>query len=686
MRRLLPALLVTGASLLIALLLAAAATADPGSLKPLDLRVAGGEDTWHADNDFRLDWDLPPAAAGVSLPGDFVGFRVRDAAGSVLPPEAQLPWETVQIENIHVPATPGIYTADVWLQRLGIQHGAEASATLRFDDRRPGPAQPRGPSGWIAGNAAAVVTIEHPAGPLPISGIRGYAVSVDRDAGGAPCAGQDRCSLAETDLRGGIGADSTSLGVLSEGVNFVHAVAVSGSGMRSAQTRSAIVHVDASRPEVALQGAPAAWADGPVRLRAVATDALSGMAANGPSGPYTAISIDGGLPRVDPGDSASALVAGEGSHRIAFYARDEAGNTGEESPSLATVGIDESPPRVAFADSQDRADPERIEARVSDPLSGPDPARGSIEVRPAGSRQPFAPLPTTVTAGRLLARWDSDSFPPGNYEFRATGYDAAGNVAGSDRRGNGARLVLANPLKTQTEIAAGFGGRRLVWQHCSRKGGRRHCRREEIESFAGRPTARVVPYRHGVPYAGRLTSAGGSPLGGLPVQVVETFAAGADSSQRTTTVQTGPDGAFLTRLAPGPSRRVEVAFAGNRTLTRAAGGEVQLRVLAGVRMRASSPAARVGGAPVIFSGQVGDLGAAIPAAGRPVELQFRFPGSGWSEFRTVQTDTRGRFRYAYSFSDDDSRGVRFQFRACAPAQDGWPYEPATSRPVFVTGR
>jgi hypothetical protein len=52
----------------------------------------------------------------------------------------------------------------------------------------------------------------------------------------------------------------------------------------------------------------------------------------------------------------------------------------------------------------------------------------------------------------------------------------------------------------------------------------------------------------------------------------------------------------------------------------------------------------------------------------------------------VQTDPRGRFRYAYSFSDDDSRGVRFQFRAFAPAQDGWPYEPAGSRPVVVTGR
>jgi hypothetical protein len=57
----------------------------------------------------------------------------------------------------------------------------------------------------------------------------------------------------------------------------------------------------------------------------------------------------------------------------------------------------------------------------------------------------------------------------------------------------------------------------------------------------------------------------------------------------------------------------------------------------------------------------------------------------WAEFRTVKTDRRGRFSYAYRFSDDDSRGVRFQFRAYAPAQSDWPYEPGSSGPVAVLG-
>ena len=140
------------------------------------------------------------------------------------------------------------------------------------------------------------------------------------------------------------------------------------------------------------------------------------------------------------------------------------------------------------------------------------------------------------------------------------------------------------------------------------------------------------------------------------------------------------------QLAPGPSRDVSASFAGTRTLTRAAGRSVHLGVLASVRLRASAGAAKVGGAPLVFSGSVVRAGTAPLKEGLPVELQFRYPGAGWSGFRTVQTDAHGRFRYAYRFSDDDSRGVRFQFRAYVKGREGWPYEPAFSRPVAVIGR
>jgi hypothetical protein len=505
-----------------------------------------------------------------------------------------------------------------------------------------------------------VLTIEHPVGPQPISGIRGYAVSVDRAGEAAPCVSRTRCSEAETDFRDGIGGDTVSLGILREGSSVVQTVAVSGSGMSSEQIGRAIVRVDATRPAVTLRGVPSGWASSPVRLTVDAADAHSGMDATGPNGPSTAISVDGGVPRVDYGDMSTVAVAGDGAHRIAFYARDAAGNSGEESPSTAVVRIDESAPAVAFARAQDPFDPERVEATIADPLSGPDPGRGSIAVRPAGSRQRWEPLPTVATRSRLVARWSSDSFRRGTYEFRATAYDLAGNATATDRRGNGTRMVLPNPLKKPAGITGGFGRRQLARHRCS--------------------------YGCGIAYAGRLTSVPGTLLGGLPLEVVESFGAGASSSVRRTATKTAADGIFLIRLSAGPSRRVEVVFAGTQMLSRASSGEVQLRVSAGVSLRASTASAKVGGPPLVFSGRVGDRGAPIPAAGRPIELQFRLPGREWSEFRTVQTDRKGRFRYPYSFTDDDSRGIRFQFRAFAPATADWPYEPNGSKPVFVTGR
>jgi hypothetical protein len=102
-------------------------------------------------------------------------------------------------------------------------------------------------------------------------------------------------------------------------------------------------------------------------------------------------------------------------------------------------------------------------------------------------------------------------------------------------------------------------------------------------------------------------------------------------------------------------------------------------------LRASASVAKVGGSPLVFRGKVASQGAAMPADGKVVQLQFRLPGLPWSEFRSVRTGPNGRFRYAYRFSDDDSRGARFQFRAYAPAQAGWPFEPAGSLPVTVVG-
>lgn len=622
-----------GAAILLAAVLAfylaipVAATAATGQLIP----AAGS--SWQSQRDFAIEWDPVPPAAPTKA-----AYEIRDSEGT---PVQEFSRALARIEeDIIVPPVPDVYTLEAWLVNAGGESGPHSVATLRFDNAVPAPPRLEQPSAWILGTEPATVQIGAAGVPPPLSGIAGYAVSSDNSP---PCAQPDRCLAGEIDLMGG-GSGSYSAGTLPEGVHGVRAVAVSGSGMASAAT-VASVRVDGGAPLISLDGVPSTWSSGPVQVTARASDTASGMTASGLLGPFTAIAVDGGAPGRALGDSVGAWIGGSGSHRVEYFARDAAGNL--SSSGSAAVRIDEDPPRVAFAAAQDPAEPERIEATVSDPLSGPSPDRGSIAIRPTGTRARFEPLPTRNAGDRLVARWDSDSYPQGKYELLATGYDAAGNSAIGTDRAHGARMVLVNPLKAQVELTAALKGRRLI---------------------------------------GRLHRFGAGPLTSRDVIVTETLAAGAEPSKRTTVVGTDRQGAFVLRLRPGPGRDVVARFAGTPLLSRAASGSVHLDATTRIRFRASAPTARVGGRPIVFSGSLARRGTAPGvAAGLPVELQFRFGHEGWSEFRTVEADARGRFRYRYRFSDDDSRGVRFQFRAYVKGREGWPYGPGTSRPVQIKG-
>src|SRR6476659_10162599 len=653
----------SGAALVLAGLALATTAAVASPLKPADLRVVGGEG-WHASNVFSLTWAAPPTGS-VAL----IHYRVRDWQGSTIDEGVkQEPSEGVC--GLAVPGTPGIWTAEVWFEGSGGATGPAATAQLRFDDSRPTAAVPGPAPHWIGRNAFPLgIHLGHPPGPLPLAGIRGYAIEIDALQSGSPCLAADRCSEAETTLHGGIDDDRLEIAALPEGTSYLHVVAVSVAGVTSATSGSSMRRVDLSEPVTRLAGAPDGWTDRAVRLGAHANDSGSGMEPDGGLPPFTASRVDDDAPAVALGDSVLASVIDEGIHRISYYARDAAGNVDDGGqrngirnrlPRTAWVRIDRTPPKVAFANSQDPGDPDLIRLRVVDPLSGVDPSRGSIGVRRAGSDDRFESLPRArVAAGQLAARWDSDSQPRGEYEFRAIGYDAAGNTTATTRRANGTPMVLANPLKATTALRDGF-------------------HRDGL--------SRTVPYGRGVLFRGRLPTGVSSPLAGMPLRIVERFAPGARPAARASTVRTGPSGAFSVRAAPGPSRTIAVFFDGSPTLARSAGRTLDLRVRSRVRLRASAGVARIGGAPLVFRGRVVAPAGSIPPDGKSVQLQFRLPDLPWSEFRTIQTDRRGHFRYAYRFSDDDSRGARFQFRAYAPAQDDWPYEPAGSRLIIVRVR
>jgi uncharacterized Zn-binding protein involved in type VI secretion len=607
---------------------------------------------------FALSWSNPPGVAAVH-------YRLLDPGGGTLIGDTTLPWAANAIQHLSVPAAPGAYTAQVWLEDVNGTQGPVVSAKLRFDDAHPGAADPFPPATWIGRSAFPyTVHLSHPGGPLPISGIRGYAVSTDFSPTGSPCAGST-CTVVETDLQGGIAADSIPIAELPEGINYVHAVAVSGSGTPSASAGTAILRVDKTEPLTQIEGVPAGWSSEPVRLTAEAGDAASGMAATASAGgPFTAIRVDGGAPTIAPGASVSATVIASGVHTVAYYARDAAGNVADgattngrtnRSPATTVVKIDREPPRLAFAAAQDPQDPELIEARAEDRYSGLDSRRGSIAVRRVGSGERFAALPTQISAGTLRARWDSSAYPAGEYEFRATAYDAAGNGVASLERADGTTMRLNGPLKVPVKLLT-HGGQE-----------------------------RRVRYGRGIWFAGRALAARRTPLTGAAIKVVERFDAGSAPRERISTVRTDGNGRFGIRLAPGPSREV-LAMASPTATTRAASSKpLSLTVNSRVVLRASAGVAKIGGQPLVFHGKVASSGATLPADGKVVQLQFRLPGLQWSEFRSVRTGPNGRFRYAYRFSDDDSRGVRFQFRAYAPAQAGWPFEPAGSLPVSVLG-
>jgi hypothetical protein len=651
-----------------ALALAFACIAAPSAAsppQPTGLQVVGG-DAWHASNSFSLSWTDPPS--GDPAPAATL-FRVRDPLGATIR-EGRLAWVADGIGPLIVPDVPGTYSVEVWFEDAAGGQGPAATAQLRFDNTRPAAVEPGPVPGWIGRTAFPLrVRIGHPLGPPPPSGIRGYAVAIDTAPGGAPCVAADRCSDAETTLRGGVEDDELAIDTLPEGTSYLHTVSVSGSGMKSVTSGRAVLRVDLTDPVTKLAGTSPGWTNRTAWLTASATDGGSGMEMDGGPPPFTAIRVDGGAPAIAAGASAVTGVIDEGAHLVSYYARDAAGNVDDgarsngiahSSPRTAWVRIDRTPPDVAFANSQDPQDPDLLRVRIVDALSGPHPPNGWIGIRRAGSGDRFEPLPPAPSVdGELCARWDSDAYPAGRYEFRAVGHDAAGNTTITTHRRNGAPMILSNPLKTATTLRVGF----------------RH---------AG--PRRTIPYGRGVLYGGQLTAGTGSPLSGMPVRVVEHFADGARPAERMSTVQTGPDGLFEIRTAPGPSRTISVAFDGSPTLGRSAGRALHLGVRSRVRLGASSALARIGGAPVVFRGKVSAPAGTIPPTGRSVQLQFRLPGVPWTEFRTVQTDRRGRFRYPYRFSDDDSRGVRFQFRAYAPAQDGWPYEPGGSRPAIVRGR
>jgi hypothetical protein len=349
-------------------------------------------------------------------------------------------------------------------------------------------------------------------------------------------------------------------------------------------------------------------------------------------------------------DAASATQGApfrDGSNTLAVCALDFAGN---RTCDERTIRVDNTPPTLSFASSQDPANPELIAAKVVDPTSGV--ASGHLLYRPVGEAS-WRFLDTRMKGGELRARVDSTANPPGEYEFMAEASDVAGNAARTTMRANGQPMVLTFPLKSPARLSA----------HLAPGG-------------AARLT---IGYGESSKVAGRLRDASGRPLARQPVTVTEYFGAGALIDRRLRTVRTDRDGIWGERLPAGPSRSVSAVYAGTaRYLAdRADAGKVRVKTKASLHL--SRPRVREGRA-VLFRGRVAHMAARIPAGGKLVELQVK-DGRHWHTVRQAfYTRANGHFRMRYRFARFYTSNVRYRFRVRILRELGWPYKaPVSSR-------
>jgi hypothetical protein len=370
------------------------------------------------------------------------------------------------------------------------------------------------------------------------------------------------------------------------------------------------------------------------------------------------------VPGRDRSGLANLTVPAAGIYTLALWLRDEAGNEAPASAATVPLRFDDVPPSVAFAPGEDTTIPTQLVAQVADAHSGP--ASATIAYRAADS-QSWTELPTRLVAaetpGTATLRAPTPELGPGTYLFRADVADAAGNAASSGLRADGTRMSI------RVGAAAVVAG-------------------EKVRLFArlrgghGRGQTLTVPFGAPAAIGGRLTRADGAGVAGRELRVVSRPSRGALAPPTVSTLRTGDRGGFQARLAPGPSRRVTVSFAGDAGLEPARQRPLELRVRAGVSLRVSHADLRTG-QTLGLSGAVRGRGASIPRRGKLIAIEYLEQATGrWRPVLVTRSGHDGRFRARYRFRYV-SGAASIRMRATALAEERWPYAPGSSSPVTV---
>ena len=229
--------------------------------------------------------------------------------------------------------------------------------------------------------------------------------------------------------------------------------------------------------------------------------------------------------------------------------------------------------------------------------------------------------------------------------MRASSTDAAGNTERSTQRQNGEPMEVELPLKSATELSAGFGRQRRT-----------------TRTFAyGRPTV----------LTGHLQTAQGTALENREIVVTELRGPGARARRLVSNVRTDGHGDFQLPMSAGPTREISVVYEGDNRYRPSKVEHVRMRVRAKV-LRFLAPSSVSEDAAIVFSGRIGKLGVKLGKLGKLVELQY-LKGKVWKTIETGRARRRGRFKFDYALRADYTDPVSVTFRLRIPKERKWPY-------------
>jgi hypothetical protein len=143
-------------------------------------------------------------------------------------------------------------------------------------------------------------------------------------------------------------------------------------------------------------------------------------------------------------------------------------------------------------------------------------------------------------------------------------------------------------------------------------------------------------------------------------------------------VTTGRTGRFSFSVPPGPSRRVDVTYAGGPELLRRT-RSVTLHVPASSTIHASRTTVS-GAATVRFSGRLGVLGAPLPRGGKIVVLEAEQHGR-WTT--VASTTARGAHAAWHAAAQFRGNPGRFPVRLRIPREAVFPYDLGHSPAVTI---